>query len=472
MRHRLKRVVIIGLAVILGVSLCVLISIRRSSSDLEAWKKMMRQRGEKFAFVEVAKPFAQAAVDWELSLSNVATRLVNGPHQLGDIQLMNTNKAGFAWPTWRQDNPTQKASTNFWAEYVNQMNSNETVLAEVRNLVASKPSGSVYDPARLFGNSGTHNYIARRAIAQNLAGATLCALHRAERQQALQHLHTLIDFSSATAGAGELLVDHTINVAIMGLALQLSWETCQDPSLEDAQLAELFRRWQHVNLFAEVAHVTEMERAHGLACYEFARTNQGGVMSPLFIGARPARPLADRLRVDFTERLWRTSWADNDEWLFLQFWQPVVEGARAVSTNDCYALFRARTRESCQLYDTVLAAGALSQARHVLALCAAPNFRTLFRHTWRHESFRRVTLTAIALKRYQLRHGQLPESLGKLVPEFMPDELSDPMSGKSLLFQPTATGIMLLYSVGENGVDDGGLGDDIYWPRLGSDERE
>lgn len=56
-------------------------------------------------------------------------------------------------------------------------------------------------------------------------------------------------------------MDHMSSVAIMGLALLLSWEAYQDPGLEDAQLAELFRRWQQVNLLGEVAHVTEMERA-------------------------------------------------------------------------------------------------------------------------------------------------------------------------------------------------------------------
>jgi hypothetical protein len=471
MRHRLKRGLFVGFGVVVGVLLCVMLFLRRSSNELEAWKKRMRARGEKFAFVEVSKPFSQAVVDWELSLGNLAGRLATGPHAFSDLSLMATNETGYAQPAWRRENPSQKKSTNFWEEYISQMGSNEPVFAEVRNLIASKPTGSAMDPARLYSNSRAHNFMAWRAMAQNLAGATLCALHRGERVQALQDLHTLIDFPNAVDAAGGMIVHHAIYVVMMSLALSATWETCQEPALDDSQLAELSRRWQPLNFFGELTRVVEMERAFGLGGYEFARTNQGG-MSPLFIGSRPARPITERFSDAMFEGLWRTAWAPNDELFFLQSWQPIMEGARAVSTNDCYRLFYARTRESRLMIDTAMAKGRLSQVRHVMALCLLPYTDKTFLHIWRQESFRRVTLTAIALKRYQLRHGRLPDSLAKLVPEFMPNELLDPMSGKSLRFQPAADGTMLLYSVGENGVDDGGLGDDVYWPRLGSHESD
>jgi hypothetical protein len=441
-----------------------MISLRRSSSELEVWKERMSARGEKFAFVEVSKPFSQAAVDWELSLSNLASRLAKGPHSFSDLSLMATNSTGYAWPAWRQEYSLRNESTNFWAEYISQMGSNEAVFAAVRNLIASKPNGSAYDPARLFSDSRVHNFVAWRGMAQNLAAATLCALHQGDRAQALQHLHMLIDFPNAVDAAGGLIVDHSIYVAMLSLALVATWEACQEPVWDDSQLAELSRRWQQINLFADLARVVEKERAFGLAGYEFARTNQGG-MSPLFVGTRPAQPVTERIGAALVERLWRSAWSPSDELFFLKFWQPIFEGACAVSTNDSYSLFRSRIQESRLHFDSVLDKGALSRIRHVMALCIVPNMDKTFLYTWRQESFRRVTLTAIALKRYQMRYGRLPDNLTKLVPEFMPNQLLDPMSGKPLRFQPVADGTMLLYSVGENGVDDGGLGDDVYWPR-------
>jgi hypothetical protein len=42
------------------------------------------------------------------------------------------------------------------------------------------------------------------------------------------------------------------------------------------------------------------------------------------------------------------------------------------------------------------------------------------------------------------------------VPEFVPAVPLDPIDGQPLRYRPNADGTFLLYSVGENGVDDGG----------------
>jgi hypothetical protein len=67
-----------------------------------------------------------------------------------------------------------------------------------------------------------------------------------------------------------------------------------------------------------------------------------------------------------------------------------------------------------------------------------------------------VVLTAIALKGFQLKQGHYPAQLSELVPEFMTTVPMDPMDGKPLRYRRNADGTYLLYSVGENGVDDGG----------------
>jgi hypothetical protein len=65
-------------------------------------------------------------------------------------------------------------------------------------------------------------------------------------------------------------------------------------------------------------------------------------------------------------------------------------------------------------------------------------------------------VTAIALKRFQLKHGQWPETLAELSPEFLPAVPIDLYDGKPLKYHPNPDGTFLLYSVGEDGVDDGG----------------
>jgi hypothetical protein len=95
------------------------------------------------------------------------------------------------------------------------------------------------------------------------------------------------------------------------------------------------------------------------------------------------------------------------------------------------------------------------------------------------EAARQITLTAIALKRYQLRHGVLPPALADLVPEFLPEIPRDPMDGLPLRYRLKEAGQFVLYSIGDDGRDDGGdpaseqnrlnfswqRGHDLVWPQ-------
>ncbi len=70
---------------------------------------------------------------------------------------------------------------------------------------------------------------------------------------------------------------------------------------------------------------------------------------------------------------------------------------------------------------------------------------------------RRLSAVAIALRLYQLEHGgRLPVALADLVPGELAAVPVDPMSGRSFLYLPTGPDPRI-YSVGPNGVDNGGL---------------
>jgi hypothetical protein len=64
-------------------------------------------------------------------------------------------------------------------------------------------------------------------------------------------------------------------------------------------------------------------------------------------------------------------------------------------------------------------------------------------------------VTTIAVERFWLAGGRLPETLQDLVPEFLVTLPSDPYDGKPLRYRRTDTGYMV-YSVGPDRTDDGG----------------
>jgi hypothetical protein len=64
-----------------------------------------------------------------------------------------------------------------------------------------------------------------------------------------------------------------------------------------------------------------------------------------------------------------------------------------------------------------------------------------------------------ALEMYQRDNGRYPDNLDALTPKYLKSIPQDLFAEKPLIYKPTADGY-LLYSVGVNGVDDGGRGDD------------
>ena len=64
---------------------------------------------------------------------------------------------------------------------------------------------------------------------------------------------------------------------------------------------------------------------------------------------------------------------------------------------------------------------------------------------------------AIALERYRLAHGEYPESLDVLAPQFMAKLPHDIINGQPLHYRRTSDGQFVLYSVGWNETDDGGV---------------
>jgi hypothetical protein len=88
----------------------------------------------------------------------------------------------------------------------------------------------------------------------------------------------------------------------------------------------------------------------------------------------------------------------------------------------------------------------------------------LMSHTWRFDpEARQIALarcgrTAVAVERYRLAHGRLPENLAELVPAQLETVPLDPFDGRPLRYKRLSPGYVV-YSVGFDRVDDGGVDD-------------
>jgi hypothetical protein len=93
----------------------------------------------------------------------------------------------------------------------------------------------------------------------------------------------------------------------------------------------------------------------------------------------------------------------------------------------------------------------------LLAAMAIPNFTKAEQTAAYNQTLVNEAQIACALERYHLAHGEYPETLDALAPQFMEKIPHDIIGGEPLHYRRTDDGKFLLYSVGWNETDDGGL---------------
>ena len=88
----------------------------------------------------------------------------------------------------------------------------------------------------------------------------------------------------------------------------------------------------------------------------------------------------------------------------------------------------------------------------------AIGFETVFADAIRAEAGRQLLLADVAVRKFRLRHnGTPPKTLRELSPDFLNVASGhDPFSGGDLKYRLIPDGSYLLYSVGIDGVDNGG----------------
>ncbi len=97
------------------------------------------------------------------------------------------------------------------------------------------------------------------------------------------------------------------------------------------------------------------------------------------------------------------------------------------------------------------------QARHMLSSILMTSCSRLFVLHFRAMAMRRMCAVALAIRMYEVDNGKRPEKLSDLVPKYLPAVSEDPFAadGRPITYLPNAPR-PLLYSIGDNGIDQGG----------------
>ncbi|MCX6925294.1 MAG: hypothetical protein NT154_19100 [Verrucomicrobia bacterium] len=256
------------------------------------------------------------------------------------------------------------------------------------------------------------------------------------------------------------LVAQMIRVAVAGLGLSATWEALQAPGWTDGQLARLQKSWEPVDLLDALETGFVGERAGGEDLFALLRSSRGLQIGRLFRnimggGTSSLKRTFEELWMDYLYfPVYKLTSIDQDELFYLKCMQGGVRTVRLLKAHRPWLEAKPEvTKTLARIEDLARFPGAY---RYYVSLIAIPNYVRACGTATHKEIERQLTLAAIALKRFELRHGRFPPDLKALVPEFLTAVPFDNMSAKSLGYRPQVDGSYVLYSVGDDGKDDGG----------------
>jgi len=152
--------------------------------------------------------------------------------------------------------------------------------------------------------------------------------------------------------------------------------------------------------------------------------------------------------------MWQVSWTYPDELKTLQSQQLILETIRMVETNGFFYPGYSTMKSQLDVNETTMQKSN-SEGRWSFAV-NVPRSSIFFDKVMAVDASSRIVITAIALKRYQLKHRKYPTNLNSLIPEFISSLPADPVDGKPLRYRRNKDDTYLLYSIGFNGKDDDG----------------
>jgi hypothetical protein len=437
---------------------------------VEAYIAQLKAKGEPIELAQVIPPPVPPEQNSADTFRNAAA-LIDA-----DKSLLETNypygmkmvALGKAMIRWQQPDIRDSNATNSWQEATTAVAQNAQAIALLQQII-EKPSFDFkieYEP-RVADMVFTNFYLAQsKRAAQRLEAAALCDLHQGDTASAVKNLRAMLALVSAMRNE-RLVISELVRIAIAQITLTANWEFLQSTNLTDEQLAKLQQDWTGLNFIRSFENAMALERVTRQTTAKKFRASSSELenylnVSPESDDSSRAATTFDILKTKAKVFLWRYWWSYPDELRMLEGYEALLESTRLAETNHSLRTAINGQKQKLEVlgiykidnkWDALLDH---DMQMHRLLSASVASLNAVSDHVMRLETAKIVLTTAIALKRYQLKHGNYPSDLNSLVPEFVPAVPLDPVDGQPLRYRRNADGTFLLYSVGENGVDDGG----------------
>ncbi|MGA9453772.1 MAG: hypothetical protein WBW41_20785 [Verrucomicrobiia bacterium] len=475
MNRRRKMLVVVSAVLAVAVLIPVIHHYQLRAAT-EAYIAELKAKGEPMDLAQIIPPPVPAEQNSAETFRKAAA-LIDADDSLSYsnyVYGMEMVAPGKAMVRWRQPDVRDSEGTNSWESVEEAVSQNAQSFALLQQIIA-KPEFDF----QINYNQGvadlnfTNFYLAEsKRAAQRLGTAALCDLHQGNTASTVTNLQTMLAIVKAMRNK-RLVISELVRIAIANIALTVNWEALQSTNMTDEQLTELQQDWASLDFILNGENTLAMERVIGeitLAKWRSSSLELQHYYFDLGKRAREAMGLPDengtfwdQTRMTTKTFMWHYWWSYPDELRALRGYEVLLGTVRFAETNHSFQT--ALNDQESQLAalgidklddefstsfdpEKIDMHSTLSQS--IVALSGT------VRRVMTAETAKEVVITAIALKRCQLKHENYPLDLNSLVPEFLRTIPLDPVDGQPLRYRRNADGTFLLYSVGENGKDDGG----------------
>jgi hypothetical protein len=471
-----KILIIVGIFLVVFTGIWLMTIPIQPENAVGAYKKSLREQGEKLEIDEVLPP-PVAPESNGVNLVESAFSLLPGSddwsNQPPAMRMIEPGKALIGWQQPDLRDPGAYGYTNSWANAIADAESNRSAI-ELLQQVANYPAIDFeLDYKKGFAIPITH-LMPLKISAQQLTAAMMCDLHVGDAASATTNLCTLLSLVQGEHDERPL-ISQLVRIAVVNIAAAASWELLQSTNVTDGDLARLQKNWEQMEFVRALENSMTMERAMQEDLLQKARVSNSEFRRLLGWSSAGGwtssgdwwQDVQDRLKTERDEvavSIWRTKWSYSDEMLTLEYDQIALDAFRAIETNQPFLLacnnMRGRTAAlnftNSANQNWLLRISGMDQFQRIFSGLYFSPSENIVRRAMAIEACKHIVITAIALKRHQLRYGNFPEKLSKLTPELLPAIPLDPVDGKPLRYRRNADGTFLLYSVGVDGKDDGG----------------
>jgi len=280
---------------------------------------------------------------------------------------------------------------------------------------------------------------ATKRCAQILQLRAIAELADGHSSNALQDVELLLRVNDSLRNS-PLLISQLVQIAIVGYEIQPVWEGLAEHQWSDQQLVDLDASLAREDFLADYELAMRGERACAISTFEIMRHTGEIVVSS----------------ADGNNTTVKMTWMPN-----AFFYQNELAFARLYQR---YLLPLVNTNSRTISPETWRKIDAQAQAERnylspysTMARMTAPALDAAVKRFAFAQSSMDLARVGCALERYRLAHGQYPVSLAALEPQFIAQVPHDIINGQPLHYRLKPEGLFILYSVGWNETDDGGV---------------